>query len=104
MKMLSEFKFFTELAPEIRNRVYELLLKEDHEIVFDKRQTPVVDLENLALVNKQISDEARSLYFSINNFRLESHFQSTDQSARFLRILPTSCVSQVKHLTINTFM
>ncbi|KAE8445712.1 hypothetical protein EG329_012891 [Mollisiaceae sp. DMI_Dod_QoI] len=103
-KSLPQFKYFTDLAPEIRNQVYELLLTEDYEIVFDTRQTPIADLANLSLTSKSIGSEARSMYFSINRFRLQSFYKDINISSTFLQRIPLKCVAHIKHLTINTFI
>ncbi|KUJ09574.1 uncharacterized protein LY89DRAFT_690056 [Mollisia scopiformis] len=88
----------------MRNKIYEILLLEDHEIDFDKQRRPLYDLRSLSLVNKQVSNEARWIYFSINTFRLETGFLSINSPIQFLRRIPIKCAPAVRRLTFTTFL
>ena len=73
---------FQKLAPELRNEIYELVLcQPDGVVVVDLQSgTPVLDCKTkqrrnlLALTKtcKQIHNEANTIFYSVNRFRLQS--------------------------------
>lgn len=79
-RSLTEFTYFTKLAPEMRNAIYKLLLIPSTPIRINgyrphrrNSQKPPLKatFRNLLEVNKQINSEVKPIFFSINTFFIE---------------------------------
>jgi hypothetical protein len=108
-----EFKYFTRLPPEIRNEVYKLLFVSRPGVVISsplnrrKRHPPQLDFTRLLLVNKQINAEAKTIFYSLNNFVIgNKDWGSTVQAnlhalKAFISSVPKACISIISTVTVE---
>jgi hypothetical protein len=114
---MDEFIYFTRLAPEIRNHVYELLLINEHPISITsprkkravKKELPKTNFGRLLRVNKQFNAEAKTVFYSLNSFVVgNGPFGLTTQEnlhalRAFISRVPGICISRISqvHFEIN---
>ena len=98
---------FLDLPPEIRNRVYRMHLVADSDIIISpSRTTPHHDPEvvclGLLLVNRQICNEARGIYYAENTFAFRPSMW--DSKAWFIGLLSVVRTTKAKIKPITFFI
>ena len=98
---------FLDLPPEIRNRVYRMHLVADSDIIISpSRTSPHLDPEvvclGLLLVNRQICNEARGIYYAENGFAFRPSMW--DSKAWFIGLLSVVRTTKAKIKPITFFV
>ena len=78
---------FNDLAPELRNAVYTLVLESDDELKLVDKLPP--SARALSQVSRIIRAESLSTYYSVNSFKVVLHYWSPDEAQRAV-----SCIEE----------
>ncbi len=89
-----------KLPPELRNRVYGLLLVDDNRIQLNHRphkqdvkawKRTKFRAPGLFLTSKQIREEAMSVYYQVNNFKLSCTATKLPEAVKMLKEISKRC-------------
>lgn len=78
---------FNDLAPELRNAIYSLVLGTNNAIQLTRRLPATA--KALSQVSRIIRAESLSTYYSVNSFKVVLHYWSPDEAQRAV-----SCIEE----------